>query len=66
MTCSAFPVQHGRHCLPERVFQLLAFHDFSVYFILIRTVILLRGVNILHRHMGYTPDQVRRRRARTQ
>jgi hypothetical protein len=47
MTCSAFLVQQGRHRLPERVFQLFAFRDFSVYFGLMRVVILLCGVNIL-------------------
>jgi hypothetical protein len=59
-------MQQGRHRLPERVFELLAFRDFSVYFSLMRVVILLRGVNILHGHMGHTRDQVRRRRSRTQ
>src|SRR6266581_9715841 len=48
ITCSAFLVQQGRHRLPERLFQLLAFHDFAVYFGLMSVVILLRGVNILH------------------
>jgi hypothetical protein len=56
MTCSAFLVQQGRHRLPERVFQLLAFRDFSVYFGLMRVEILLCGVNILYGHMGHTPD----------
>jgi hypothetical protein len=53
MTCGAFLVQHGRHRLAERLFQLRALRNFLVYFGLMRVVILPRGVNVFHGHMGH-------------
>src|SRR5262245_45155718 len=66
MTCGAFLVQHGRHRLSERLFQLRALRDFLVYFGLMHVVILPRGVNVLQGYMGHAHDQVRRRCPGTQ